>query len=779
MYVGDINMGQRMAWWCLILILTFSEVAFRVQTQSQPSTEGFISIDCGPVIKGNKYLVRAIFWYPDDPYDRHWYNNTHAGWTEISTTSLVSPDGNFMTPSKVSETAVFPTNTTDSLDLWWSSTSTSTVLLVVVHISEIDILESTDYREIDIYANGHKEFTDVPEYLVSGGAFYTQTGFTTYNVSVRSTAKSTLAPILNALEVYMVNPVILLPTDTQDVTAINAIKGNYSVNKGWSGDPCLPTNLSWTGISCTLTSSNIPQITGLDLTSSRITGAIISAFGDLTSLKSLDMSNNRLSGSIPSSLDRLTSLTFLDLSGNANLSTRLPPGLQKRKDNGLLRVKVDCEGNRCHKKKTLIIIIVIVVILILLVIAVIATLLLCKKKRYNEITISTEPNGHVGTTPLRNGHPGNYAYSPNNVNAPANNYGRNSNGTHDKEENMLHLESRQFTFNELKMITNNFQNNIGTGGFGSVFVGTLEKGKQVAVKLRSEKSSQGYKEFLAEAQNLTSVHHKNLVSLVGYCMEGEYMALVYEYMPEGTLQDKLRDNFSPLSWKQRLKIGYESAQGLEYLHKSCNPPLVHRDVKTNNILLTANLEAKIADFGLVRAFDGDGTNSHVSTRIVGTPGYLDPDYYTTSQLSEKSDVYSFGVVMLEIVTGKSPIIEGPDGGHLTNIVRQKLSKGNIESIIDPRMGGQYDVNSVWKVAELGLKCTDQALKRPTMTGVVAELKESLDLENSSEGMRSVVSGSTGQYNNSRNDNWISDSNGSGFEMGYMGNVPDAHGPTAR
>jgi serine/threonine protein kinase len=170
--------------------------------------------------------------------------------------------------------------------------------------------------------------------------------------------------------------------------------------------------------------------------------------------------------------------------------------------------------------------------------------------------------------------------------------------------------------------------------------------------------------------------------------------------------------------------------GLEYLHKSCQPPLIHRDVKTQNILLSDDLEAKISDFGLMKAF-ADDFKTHVTTLPAGTLGYLDPEYYNTSQLSEKSDVYSFGVVLLELITGQPPAVpvSNTESIHVALWVRQKLSEGDIASIADPRMGGQYDVNSVWKVAELALKCKEKpSRERPTMTDVVAELKESLDLQ---------------------------------------------------
>lgn len=265
-----------------------------------------------------------------------------------------------------------------------------------------------------------------------------------------------------------------------------------------------------------------------------------------------------------------------------------------------------------------------------------------------------------------------------------------------------------------------------------MFLGYLENGNPVAVKVRSESSSQGGKEFLAEAQHLTRIHHKNLVSLIGYCKDKNHLALVYEYMPEGNLQDHLRATTNkPLTWEQRLHIALDAAQGLEYLHVACKPALIHRDVKSRNILLTTNLGAKIADFGLTKVFSESRT--HMTTEPAGTFGYLDPEYYRNYHISEKSDVYSFGVVLLELITGRPPVIPIDESVsiHIGEFVHQSLDHGSIESIVDARMGGGggYDINSVWKVADLALHCKREVSReRPTMTEVVAQLKESLELE---------------------------------------------------
>uniref|UniRef100_A0A453Q9D8 Protein kinase domain-containing protein n=1 Tax=Aegilops tauschii subsp. strangulata TaxID=200361 RepID=A0A453Q9D8_AEGTS len=280
--------------------------------------------------------------------------------------------------------------------------------------------------------------------------------------------------------------------------------------------------------------------------------------------------------------------------------------------------------------------------------------------------------------------------------------------------------------------------------FGPVYFGCLENGTPVAVKMLSETSSQGYAEFLAEAQHLTRVHHKNLVSLIGFCRDRKHLSLVYEYMDGGNLQDRLRGQESP-NWLQRLKIALDSAYGLEYLHKSCSPPLIHRDVKTGNILLTSNLEAKLSDFGLTRAFSS-GTRTHTTTQPAGTLGYLDPEYYATSHLSEKSDVYSFGVVLLVLITGQPAIIiiSDTERTNISHWARHRLSEGDIDSVTDPTIRGDRDINSVWKVAELALRCTEHTGRdRPTMVEVVEGIKESLQLETSSRSRRCSSDGTGG------------------------------------
>ncbi|URE32349.1 receptor-like protein kinase [Musa troglodytarum] len=247
-----------------------------------------------------------------------------------------------------------------------------------------------------------------------------------------------------------------------------------------------------------------------------------------------------------------------------------------------------------------------------------------------------------------------------------------------------------------------------------------QKGKTAVIVISCVVSVVG---LFAAAQHLTRVHHKNLVSMVGYCMDGDHLALVYEFMSQGTLKDHVRGTgtAAPLSWEQRLQIALEAALGLEYLHTGCKPPLIHRDVKTTNILLNERLEAKISDFGLSRTFQNDG-RSHVSTRVVGTMGYLDPEDVKTAYilLSEKLEakIADFGL---------SKAFQSEVNAHVST-------------------AGKNDVNSLWKCADIALKCTSQAShQRPTMADVVVQLKESLELETSCDRTENLVTCSENLY----------------------------------
>ncbi|XP_075082010.1 putative serine/threonine-protein kinase PBL25 [Nicotiana tabacum] len=219
--------------------------------------------------------------------------------------------------------------------------------------------------------------------------------------------------------------------------------------------------------------------------------------------------------------------------------------------------------------------------------------------------------------------------------------------------------AKTFTFRELASATKNFRQEclIGEGGFGRVFKGTLQGGEVVAVKQLDRTGTQGNKEFQVEVFMLTLLNHPNLVSLIGYCADGDQRILVYEYMPMGCLADHLidiKEDQKPLDWQNRMKIASGAAQGLEYLHDKANPPIIYRDLRTTNILLDQDFNPRLSDYGLAK-LAGGGNTSHISPRVMGTYGYCAPEYERSGELSFKSDVYSFGVVLLELITGRRAV----------------------------------------------------------------------------------------------------------------------------
>ncbi|GBG91430.1 hypothetical protein CBR_g52386 [Chara braunii] len=279
---------------------------------------------------------------------------------------------------------------------------------------------------------------------------------------------------------------------------------------------------------------------------------------------------------------------------------------------------------------------------------------------------------------------------------------------------------RRFTISELKSATNKFSevNVLGEGGYGRVYKATLSKGVLAAVKRAAQQSFQGEKEFHTEIELLSSVAHPNLVRLLGYCNEKGTQMLVYEYIPQGTLRSHLsRRATRPLTFQERVEIMVGAANGIAFLHSNVNP-IIHRDIKTANILLTDDLVAKVADFGLGKLAPDGAT--HVSTVVKGTMGYMDPDYYMTNQLTEKSDVYSFGVVILEVFTGRSPISKGR---HIAVEMRTYRKQGRMMELVDPTIKGQFDDEVMDQVIALALACCcDLPKNRPTMTKVAQELK---------------------------------------------------------
>ncbi|KFK35821.1 hypothetical protein AALP_AA4G041600 [Arabis alpina] len=519
------------------------------------------------------------------------------------------------------------------------------------------------------------------------------------------TKKSTLPPLINAAEIFTVVEFPQSETNQDEVVAIKKIQIDYGLSRiSWQGDPCVPKQFLWDGLNCNNTDSSIPPtITSLNLSSSGLTDIIAPAIQNLTNLQELDLSNNDLTGVVPEFLANMKSLLIINLSGN-NLSGQLPQKLLQKKglklntegNDMLLCTKGSCnnepeKGGRHLKKSIVVPVVASLASMIVIVTALIMFFVLKKKK-----SSKSKENGRE---------------------AP-----RTS-------------KKKRFTYEEVTEMTNNFERILGKGGFGMVYHGYVNGTEPVAVKIVSQASVHGHKQFKAEVDLLLRVHHKNLVSLVGYCDKGKELALVYEYMANGDLQELLsgKRGSSVLRWGTRLKIAIEAAQGLEYLHKGCRPPIVHRDVKTANILLDENFQAKLADFGLSRSFTNEG-ESHVSTVVAGTLGYLDPEYYRTNWLTEKSDVYSFGVVLLEIITNQRVIDQSRERPHIGEWVELMVAKGDIRNITDPSLKGDYHSDSVWKFVELAMACYNALpSNRPTMSQVVIELIECLTFENSRGG----------------------------------------------
>ncbi|KAJ6926900.1 serine/threonine-protein kinase PIX7 isoform X2 [Populus alba x Populus x berolinensis] len=305
------------------------------------------------------------------------------------------------------------------------------------------------------------------------------------------------------------------------------------------------------------------------------------------------------------------------------------------------------------------------------------------------------------------------------------------------EELKVSSQLRKFSFNELKSATRNFrpESILGEGGFGCVFKGWINEngtapvkpgtGLSVAVKTLNHDGLQGHKEWLAEVNYLGDLLHPNLVKLIGYCIEDDQRLLVYEFMPRGSLENHLFRRSLPLPWSVRMKVLLGAAKGLTFLHEEAERPVIYRDFKTSNILLDADYNAKLSDFGLAK--DGpEGDKTHVSTRVMGTYGYAAPEYVMTGHLTSKSDVYSFGVVLLEMLTGQRSMDKHrPNGEHnLVEWAQPHLGeRRRFYRMIDPRLEGRFSIKGAQKAIQLAAHCLNRDPKaRPLMSDVVEALK---------------------------------------------------------
>lgn len=297
--------------------------------------------------------------------------------------------------------------------------------------------------------------------------------------------------------------------------------------------------------------------------------------------------------------------------------------------------------------------------------------------------------------------------------------------------------SRIFTGREITKATNNFSkdNLIGTGGFGEVFKAVLDDGTITAIKRAKLNNTKGTDQILNEVRILCQVNHRSLVRLLGCCVDLELPLLIYEFIPNGTLFEHLHGNsdrsWKPLSWRRRLQIAYQTAEGLAYLHSSAMPPIYHRDVKSSNILLDDKLNAKVSDFGLSRLVDLTETannESHIFTGAQGTLGYVDPEYYRNFQLTDKSDVYSFGVVLLEIVTSKKAIdfSRQEEDVNLVMYMNKMMDEERLVECIDPvlkKTANKVDLQTMQQLGNLASACLNERRQnRPSMKEVADEIE---------------------------------------------------------
>ena len=291
-----------------------------------------------------------------------------------------------------------------------------------------------------------------------------------------------------------------------------------------------------------------------------------------------------------------------------------------------------------------------------------------------------------------------------------------------------HVEQTKiFTSKELEKATDNYHVSriLGKGGQGTVYKGMLTDGRVVAVKKSQVVDEDNLGHFINEVVILSQINHRNVVKLIGCCLETEVPMLVYEFIPNGMLFQYIHDPNEefPLTWDMRLRVAAEVAGALAYLHSAASIPIYHRDIKSSNILLDEKFRAKVADFGTSRSISIEET--HVTTRVLGTFGYLDPEYFQSSQFTEKSDVYSFGVVLVELLTGQKPIssLRNVEERNLARYFLVSMEENRLFEILDARVlkeGGKEEVIAMAKLAE---KCLNlNGKKRPTMKTVAMELE---------------------------------------------------------
>ncbi|CAN6298023.1 unnamed protein product [Urochloa humidicola] len=531
-----------------------------------------------------------------------------------------------------------------------------------------------------------------------------------------------------------------------------------SLAEGWQGnDPC-----NFLGVTCIQ-----GNITRLNLANKGLTGSISPAIGKIVSLKSLNLANNNITGTVPEEIASLPLLTEVDLSNN-NLYGKLPTFAKNAvvKTDGNPNIGKDApaptsgsggtgnnspsggggtgsSGNNGGSSSSSAGVIAGSVVGAVVVLGLVAALgFYCYKRKQKPFAKVQSPHAMV----IHPRHSGSddmvkITVAGGNVNGGARTSEAYSQASSDPRDiHVVESGNMVISIQVLRNVTNNFSehNILGRGGFGTVYKGELHDGTKIAVK-RMEAGVMGNKglnEFKSEIAVLTKVRHRNLVSLLGYCLDGNERILVYEYMPQGTLSQHLFEwsehNLRPLEWKKRLSIALDVARGVEYLHSLAQQTFIHRDLKPSNILLGDDMKAKVADFGLVRLAPADGKCVSVETRLAGTFGYLAPEYAVTGRVTTKADVFSFGVILMELITGRKALDETQpeDSMHLvTWFRRMQLNKDTFRKAIDPVIDlDEETFASVSTVSELaGHCCAREPHQRPDMGHAVNVLSTLSDV----------------------------------------------------
>lgn len=661
--------------------------------------------------------------HPDDPFDRIWIPKLSPEPTTYSissTTNISNNNAKVTVPLQVLHTALtdpnrltFPHTDLDSGDYNY------TLSLYFLELN--DSVKSSGQRVFDIFINNEKKKEKFD--ILAQGSNYAKLALNiTANGSLNLTLVNVLngsvfGPICNAYEILQLRQWVQ-ETNQADVNVIRKVRDELKkynkenkVLDSWSGDPCLPS--TWQGVYCNTRNGSI-VITGLDLSSSQLQGIIPVSVAGLTHLEKLDLSHNNLEGRLPDSLFLLPHLKTLYFRCNPHLDKDLPStfnGSRLTTDRGL------CGSEKSTHKGILIGTAACGTFLFTIAVGI---FVVCFYKRKSIARGKLEGKGYPMTK--------NLVFS-----------------IHSMDDPVKSIAVQTFSLQYLEAATQQYKTLIGEGGFGSVYRGTLPDGQEVAVKVWSSTSSQGTREFENELNFLSAIRHENLVPLLGYCCEHDQQILVYPFMSNGSLQDRLYGEAATrktLDWPTRLSIALGAARGLMYLHTFAGRSVIHRDVKSSNILLDHSMCAKVADFGFSKYAPQEG-ESGVSLEVRGTAGYLDPEYYSTQHLSAKSDVFSFGVVLLEIISGREPLnIRRPrNEWSLVEWAKPFIRESRIDEIVDPSIKGGYHAEAMWRMVEVALACIEPfSAYRPSMVDIVRELEDAFIIENNaSEYMKSIDS----------------------------------------